>query len=183
MLGDREHILLFLANVSLPVLAPPPASSSSNSANDSAVRPIQLASSMLWLGYKPGARQRTVYALRDATQPAAAATEAGRQDGDGEASAARASGSSSDSDERVHLDCQFQRFGVEIPAERKDWLQLQQLVLSHLPQGPGAAVPTTALRAMPSSLFTVLMWSFRRWDRGREKAGNKRKWLQAQLAS
>lgn len=139
MLGDREHILLFLANVSLPTSAHTPGSSSSTSASS---RPIEVATVMSWVGYNPGVRRSSAYMLADAA---------------GSVGTDHASPS-----ERVSLDCGHMASAVYIPASLpKDALQLQQLVLSHLPQGPEASVPSQ-FKAVPAALFTLMLWTFDR---------------------
>lgn len=133
VVGDRDHILLLLTNVSLPVLA-------AGSNGSSTVQAVEVMSPMSWVGYNPGSRREVV---------ASAAGEPQLGDARGK-------------DGTVFLDCVYQQGAVVIPANLgKDALQLQQLVLSHLPQGRGAAVPGQ-FKALPSTLFTVNLWSFDR---------------------
>jgi hypothetical protein len=135
VLGDREHILLFLANITLPTTDPDPSGGKSSA--------IELVSAMLWIGYKPGVRGRSPLLLADAA----------------------AAGTISDSGgvyERISLNCNRAPSAVVIPASLpKNALQLQQLVLTHLPQGPGAAVPSS-FKAVPAALFTLMLWTFDR---------------------
>jgi hypothetical protein len=153
VVGEREHILLFLSNVSLP--AKPAASAvttrnGSSSAVVAADSPIELASAMTWVGYSPGMRRSGARALTSQDYVV------------GSSSGGGGGGSSSHDEERVTLDCGHRVSGVVIGAELlKDALQLQQLVLTRLPQGPGAMVPAT-FNAVPSSLFTLMLWSFAR---------------------
>lgn len=137
VLGDRDHILLFLANITLPDADPDPDPSGANSSA------IELASPMLWIGYKPGVRGRSPLLLNDA-----------------------AAGTLNDSGgayERISLNCDHAPSAVLIPPSLpKNALQLQQLVLTHLPQGPGAAVPGT-FKAVPAALFTLMLWTFDRY--------------------
>jgi hypothetical protein len=136
VVGDREHILLFLSNVSLP------APRSSNASSSGAT--LQLPSQQAWVGYNPGVAARSILALAGRAGP-----PVGRN-------------------ERVTLDCGYHHLVVEIrPGMPKDALQLQQLVLSNLPQGPGAEVPSQ-VRAVPATLLTSMLWSFKRCARGPE---------------
>lgn len=137
-MGDRDHILLFLANVSLPSAETAAAGSSSN-ASSSHSTAVHIASAMTWVGYNPGINGSAVDAITLASVNA---------DGRGR--------------EPVFLDCGYQQAGVVIPQSLpKDALRLQQLVLSRLPQGPGAAVPSS-FKAVPSNLLTVMLWTFQR---------------------
>jgi hypothetical protein len=144
VVGDREHILLFLANVSLvphPAAAAAPGPGGSNGRGK---QPLQLASAMSWVGYRQNGHSQSARTLEPAAGKAAVSVE-----------------------DRVFLDCGFKADSVDIPtALSKDALQLQQLVLWHLPQGPGAMVPTT-FKDVPNTLFTVLLWSFTRCGVGR----------------
>lgn len=140
VVGGREHILLFLANVSL---VPHPAAGAPGPAgsNGRGKQPLELASAMSWVGYRQNGHSQNGRTLI------------------GEPAAGKAAVSVED---RVFLDCGFKADSVVIPAALpKDALQLQQLVLSHLPQGPGAMVPTT-FKDVPNTLFTILLWSFTR---------------------
>jgi len=95
---------------------------------------------MSWVGYNPGSR-------REVVANAVGEPQLGEVPG---------------KDGTVFLDCVYQQRAVVIPANLgKDALQLQQLVLSHLPQGHGAAVPGQ-FKALPSTLFTINLWSFER---------------------
>lgn len=133
MLGDREHILLLLANITLPDADPDPSGSSA----------MELASPMLWIGYKPGVRGRSSLLLSDA--------------------AAVTLNDSGGAYERISLNCDHAPSAVLIPPSvPRNALQLQQLVLTHLPQGPGAAVPST-FKAVPAALFTLMLWTFDRY--------------------
>lgn len=134
MLGDREHILLFLANISLPTATSAPTGSSNST--------LQLASAMSWVGYNAGEPSDGFSMLVDAS---AATPSHSRITGD-----------------RVALDCGYAAGAVDIPVILpKDALQLQQLVLTRLPQAPGASVPSQ-FKAVPAPLFTLMLWTFSR---------------------
>lgn len=69
---------------------------------------------------------------------------------------------------QMHLNCSYAQSAVVIPASfQADALQVQQVVMFNLPQGPGAATAVQARgRGLPREVFTVLMWSFERWGMG-----------------
>lgn len=168
VVGEREHILLFLSNVSLPAKTPAnPRNSSSGSAGAAADGPIELASAMTWVGYSPGLRRSSARAL---TSPdlSISGSSAGSNGGDVSNGGYGSNGGdvsslSAGNEERVALDCGHEVAGVVIGTSLpKDVLQLQQLVLTRLPQGPGAMVPTT-FNAVPAALFTIMLWSFARY--------------------
>jgi hypothetical protein len=143
VLGDREHILLFLANVSLPTATSTPAATSAFGGNSSSGSAMQLASAMSWIGYNHGEQSHRFSMLVDA---AAASPSDSRSTGN-----------------RVALDCGYAAAAVNVPSTLpKDALQLQQLVLTHLPQAPGASVPAQ-FKSVPASLFTLMLWTFARY--------------------
>jgi hypothetical protein len=114
---------------------------------------VTIASPMTWIGYSaggrpalPGGQRRRGRMLLQ--EPATAA--AGKQ--------------ASERDARVHLGMGYNSAVVVLPQlAEKDVLQLQQLVLYQLPQGPGAASELRQpQRGLPGSLATLMLWSFDR---------------------
>ncbi|KAI8470186.1 MAG: hypothetical protein J3K34DRAFT_521543 [Monoraphidium minutum] len=153
VIGGRDHILLILANASLAPPAPPPAAPGAAGAAPRAggpVPPVRLNSVMSWLGSSRG------------------------QDGpDGGGAARGADGHSHD----AWLDCGAAAGAVVVPeALPAPALQLQQVVLWQLPQGPGVEGAVSRAgggkggRGIPAEVFALLLWSFERPMRGRALA-------------
>jgi hypothetical protein len=108
------------------------------SSNGSAASPVLVGSAMSWLGASP-------------TQQA-------------EARGGNPSSNSTDGNSTVFLGFGFQRDVVVVPAAApRETLQLRQLVLHELPQGPGvASVAVANGKRLPKELLTVLLWSITR---------------------
>jgi hypothetical protein len=140
VVGDRAHILLVLANISLADTA----GNGSSSSTGVAATPIRLNSLMSWLGSSPAAEPGELW---PELQKGAAAA------------AAAAGGGALDSIAFGYL-----RDAIIVPeSSPKDALQLQQLVLQQLPQGPGVGAAVAAGNArIPAELWTVLLWSIKR---------------------
>ncbi|WIA15144.1 hypothetical protein OEZ85_001831 [Tetradesmus obliquus] len=136
VVGDRAHILLVLSNVSLTE------SAGGSSSSGAATNPIRVNSAMSWLGSSPAAAPGDMWP--ELQKPGAAAAAGGW------ALDAIAFG--------------YMRDAIILPeSSPKDALQLQQLVLWQLPQGPdvGAAVAAGNAR-IPAELWTLLLWSIKR---------------------
>ncbi|KAF8060547.1 D-xylose 1-dehydrogenase NADP(+) 2 [Scenedesmus sp. PABB004] len=139
VLGDRAHILLLLANITLPLSA-----DGAEPPNGSA---ITLRTPMSWIGTSPEQE-----ASSEAWPPVAA-----------QRGAAALSGP------QVHLGLGYSPGSVVLPrGADDDALQLQQLVLGQLPQGRGvAAALRRDGERIPMELWTVLLWAFKRPMKGR----------------
>jgi hypothetical protein len=141
VVGDRAHILLVLANISLAEAAG--SETAGSDSTGAATAPIHLNSLMSWIGSSPGA---------ESTDPWPELQMKG-----GAPSAAGA-------DDLDSIAFGYLRDAVIIPdTSPKDALQMQQLVLWQLPQGPGVAAAVAAGSArIPAELWTMLLWSIRR---------------------
>jgi hypothetical protein len=139
VVGDRAHILLVLANVSLAATV---GNGSSSSSPGAAANPFQLNSLMSWLGSSPAAQPGDMWPELQKAGAAAAAT-----------------GGDLDSIAFGYL-----RDVVVVPeSSPKDALQMQQLVLWQLPQGANVAAAVAAGNSrIPAELWTVLLWSIKR---------------------
>lgn len=134
VVGDRAHILLLLSNISM-------AGSSiagSSPGNGSAADPIRLKSLTSWMGSSPADRAVDASPKQQGKLATAGAM--------------------------VSVGFDYLTNAVLIPdGSPKDALQLQQLVLWQLPQGPGVA---SALGKgdshIPPELWTMLLWSIKR---------------------
>ncbi|KAF6253981.1 hypothetical protein COO60DRAFT_363306 [Scenedesmus sp. NREL 46B-D3] len=138
VVGDRAHVLLVLANVSLTGTA-------SDSSSGTAANPVQINSVMSWVGSSPAAELVDPWLELQLQGVTAAATAVGSGNLD-----AIAFG--------------YLRDVFVLPdSSPKDALQMQQLVLWQLPQGPDVVAAVAAGSArMPAELWTLLLWSIKR---------------------
>lgn len=139
VVGDRAHILLLLSNVA--VAEPGSASSSGNSSN-----PLRLQSVITWIGTSP------------ADQAAEAWPEPTPQQ--------QAAEQQADATANVLVTFGYVRSAVAvIAAAPDDALQLQQLVLGQLSQGPALTAAAAVGGAhIPKELWTMLLWCIDRYD-------------------
>jgi hypothetical protein len=133
VLGDRAHVLLLQANISL---SQPP-----QRPGGPAPAPIRLNSTMSWIGTSPSDER--------------AGPLQGRE-------------GAADPVHDVWVNSGRARGAVVVPeGAPADTLQLQQLVLWQLPQGPDAARAAadghgSGARGVPWELFTLVMWAVER---------------------
>ena len=172
VVGNRQHVLLLLANTSLPatggddggdggaaaaarqrrwqrrLLAPAaPGGSGGGGGGGGAAQPIRLSGPMTWVGASP-----------DQNPKPSGKGAGGGNDGEG------------DHAHQVFLSCSFARAAARLPpGAGADALRLQQLSLWRLPQGARVAAAAAAAAALPErdrgaprELFTLLLWSFDR---------------------
>lgn len=135
VIGDRAHILLLLFNISMVNDDNNTSANASDGGSSSAPGPIRLNSAMSWIGSSP---------------------DQGRQAGPVEPSSPAA--------HQVFVGCGYARSAVVIPANSSAGaLQLQQLVLFQLPQGPDVAkVLATMTKGVAKEMLTLLLWSVER---------------------
>lgn len=143
VLGDRSHVLMLLANISLapsPNGSPPPAPAGGRrrllaAPNDtSSARPIRVGAAQSWLGPSP--------------------------DDVGAAGGGRPTQEGS-----VTLDCGNVVGAVELTGSAGDnMLAIKQLGLAGLPQGPRVAAATSAprTRGVPLEMLALGLWCFKR---------------------